>query len=273
MGFIIFTDLDGTLLDHHTYEWGEATPALERIRAEGWPLIPVTSKTRSEVAPLRAKLGLTDPFVVENGGGVFLPDRPPWSGLGEALHATDGVPIRRLTLGRPYDEIRAFVEVHGRDLGMRGFGDVDVGTVADWTGLDAAAAARARARDFTEPFLLDDDALDDVRRLAETEGLGVTSGGRFHHLMGAEQDKGRAVRILRRCWREGGHAAARAIALGDGQNDVPMLEAADVAIRIPAPGRPLPSVARPDAITAPAPGPAGWSTALIELFDAPAHEA
>jgi predicted mannosyl-3-phosphoglycerate phosphatase (HAD superfamily) len=57
------------------------------------------------------------------------------------------------------------------------------------------------------------------------------------------------------------------VALGDGTNDVPMLEAADEAIRIPAPDRPLPQLTRPDAGTAPAPGPAGWNAALSALFD------
>jgi mannosyl-3-phosphoglycerate phosphatase len=272
MGFIIFTDLDGTLLDHHSYRWDEAVPALERIRAEGWPLIPVTSKTRAEVAPLRAELRLDDPFVVENGGGVFLPDRAPWSALGDPLPESDGVPLRCLTLGRPYSEIRSFVQRHGAELGIRGFGDVDAAVVARWTGLDTAAAALARSRDFTEPFLLEDEGrLGEVRARARDEGLSVTSGGRFHHLMGAGQDKGRAVRILHRCWIDGADPEARSVALGDGTNDVPMLEAADEAVRIPAPGRPLPRVSRSDARTAPHEGPAGWSAALLDLFDTSIH--
>jgi mannosyl-3-phosphoglycerate phosphatase len=267
MGFIIFTDLDGTLLDHHTYRWTEAVPALERIEAEGWPLIPVTSKTRAEVAPLRDEVGLTDPFVVENGGGIFLPERAPWHTLGQPVEG--GASLRVLTLGKAYAEVRDFVTRHGAEFGMTGFGDVDDATVADWTGLGHDAAARARRRDFTEPFVLDDDdRLDDLRRRAREEGFAVTSGGRFHHLMGAAQDKGRAVGILHRAWRDGGDHAARSVALGDGSNDIPMLEAADIAVRIPAPGRPLPPLDRADARTAPAEGPAGWSAALLSLFDA-----
>ena len=33
----------------------------------------VTSKTRSEVEPVRRALGNHDPFIVENGGAAFLP--------------------------------------------------------------------------------------------------------------------------------------------------------------------------------------------------------
>ncbi len=30
--YLIFTDLDGTLLDHETYSWEAAQPAIERLR-------------------------------------------------------------------------------------------------------------------------------------------------------------------------------------------------------------------------------------------------
>ena len=33
--YVIFTDLDGTLLDADTYSWAAATPALEALRASG----------------------------------------------------------------------------------------------------------------------------------------------------------------------------------------------------------------------------------------------
>lgn len=264
MGFIIFTDLDGTLLDHDTYRWDAATPALTRIRAEGWPLVLVTSKTRAEVEPLRRELGLTDPFVVENGGGVYLPDTAPWSNVGER-DALRG--LRVLVLGRNYEDIRDFVTSEGHRHGMRGFGDMDVSEIAQRTGLSHEAAKLAGARDFTEPFVLDEHAsLSALGAAAERAGLRITTGGRFHHLMGEGQDKGRAVRRLVDAWRSGGATATVSVALGDGQNDVPMLEAADVAILIPAEDRPLPGVSRPDARVASARGPEGWNAALTELF-------
>ncbi|MFQ5696467.1 MAG: mannosyl-3-phosphoglycerate phosphatase, partial [Terriglobia bacterium] len=46
---IVFTDLDATLLDHQTYSWAAAEPALRRLRLLGIPLVFCTSKTRAEV--------------------------------------------------------------------------------------------------------------------------------------------------------------------------------------------------------------------------------
>src|SRR5713226_6564538 len=71
---LIFTDLDGTLLDARTYSWAGAEPALAEIERRRIPLVLVTSKTRAEVEPLRRKLGHAHPFITENGGGVFIPD-------------------------------------------------------------------------------------------------------------------------------------------------------------------------------------------------------
>ncbi|NEO25915.1 MAG: HAD hydrolase family protein, partial [Kamptonema sp. SIO4C4] len=70
---LIFTDLDGTLLGSDDYRYEAAVPAIAQLQQRAIPLIPVTSKTRAEVEVLRHALHLTDPFIVENGSGIFIP--------------------------------------------------------------------------------------------------------------------------------------------------------------------------------------------------------
>ena len=70
---LVFSDLDGSLLDHHDYSFGAALPAIEALRQRGVPLILCSSKTRAEIEPLRARLDNRDPFIVENGAAVFIP--------------------------------------------------------------------------------------------------------------------------------------------------------------------------------------------------------
>ncbi len=72
---VIFTDLDGSLLDAETYRYNAARAALEELTACQVPLVLCTSKTRAEVEPLRQELGNTDPFIVENGGASIFPTR------------------------------------------------------------------------------------------------------------------------------------------------------------------------------------------------------
>src|SRR3989338_4319171 len=72
---IIFADLDGTLLDHFTYSFSAASDVLKLIKEKGIPLIICTSKTRAEILPIRRRLRNKDPFISENGGAVYIPDR------------------------------------------------------------------------------------------------------------------------------------------------------------------------------------------------------
>ena len=44
---VIYTDLDGTLLDHHTYSFDAARSTIAALSERGIPVIPCTSKTRS----------------------------------------------------------------------------------------------------------------------------------------------------------------------------------------------------------------------------------
>jgi len=70
---IIFTDLDGTLLDNSSYSFEAALPALQLIKEKNIPLIICSSKTRKEIEHYRKKLYNLHPFISENGGGIFIP--------------------------------------------------------------------------------------------------------------------------------------------------------------------------------------------------------
>jgi len=71
---IVFTDLDGTLLDHHTYDYSPALPALAKLQERQIPLVFCTSKTAAEMIPFRTEIENVDPFIVENGGGTYIPE-------------------------------------------------------------------------------------------------------------------------------------------------------------------------------------------------------
>ncbi len=70
---LVFTDLDATLLDHETYDWRPAQPALDELRRRGIPVIFNSSKTKAEQLALRAEIGNEHPFIVENGAAVYFP--------------------------------------------------------------------------------------------------------------------------------------------------------------------------------------------------------
>lgn len=262
---LVFTDLDGTLLDHGDYTFQSALPALERIQREGWPLIMVTSKTRPEVEELQGRMGLVQPFVVENGGGIFFPSK---YGHLDLPHAGAREDYRVVTLGRPYREIRSFLQDLPEDLSVRGFGDMSPREVQEVTGLPEKRARMARAREFTEPFLPPDGGrLEALQARAREAGLTIVRGGRFFHLMDEGQDKGRAVRIVRKAFEAYWNESCKTVGLGDSRNDLPMLQAVDVPVVVPNPDGSPPEISRDHVVRARKPGSAGWNEALQRILD------
>lgn len=273
---LVFTDLDGSLLDPEDYTWSGAESSLARLRDLDVPIVFVTSKTRSEVEELRHQMELDEPFVVENGGGIFFPERYAEAAPEKAVRFG---PFLGVTLGRTYREIREFVSELPAEMGFRGFGDMSAREIADVADLPLEDAVRAKRREFTEPFLLtgEEGALERLTRRARERDFAIVRGGRFHHLIGPAQDKGRAVRIVAEALagihRGPGEETVppTTIGLGDSPNDLPMLREVDLAVVIPdREGRVL-VLDRPT-ITAPSPGSVGWNVAMtriLELYESP----
>ena len=136
---IIFSDLDGTLLDHDDYRWQAAGPALDRLKAAQIPLVLNSSKTMPEIRALREELGNNDPFIVENGAAVVIPP-----------HALGNAEEEVVNFGATRDRV---LEVLGaqRKRGARftSFADMSANELAAETGLDPAAAGRAKERLWT----------------------------------------------------------------------------------------------------------------------------
>jgi mannosyl-3-phosphoglycerate phosphatase len=70
---LIFTDLDATLVDHDTYDFEAARTTLEMLRNKTVPVIICSSKTHAEIEVYRKRMDLRGPFIVENGGAIFVP--------------------------------------------------------------------------------------------------------------------------------------------------------------------------------------------------------
>lgn len=71
---LVFTDLDGTLLDFHTLDWQPAAPWLAKLRDKQIPVILCSSKTASGMQDMQQELGLGGlPYIAENGA-VIQPD-------------------------------------------------------------------------------------------------------------------------------------------------------------------------------------------------------
>lgn len=157
--FVIFTDLDATLLDQRTYSFKPARPILEKVKKLKIPVVLCTSKTRAETEPLARALGLKHPFIVENGGAVFMVENyfPADFFKKLGLKTLKSKRYRVVEFGTPYRKLRRFFQLLRKRVGLplKGFGDLTVGQVATLTGLGKKEARRARMREYDEPFFLE----------------------------------------------------------------------------------------------------------------------
>jgi mannosyl-3-phosphoglycerate phosphatase len=258
---LVFTDLDGTLLDAHDFNWTAASPVLEQLRALQIPVIPVTSRTRAEVIRLRQDTGLDGPFIVESGSAIMLPrahsEQPQ-------QNAREGA---RIVLGCTWAEAAHGRELLQRRLGvmLTAFSQLQVTQVASLTGLHPQAAALAGAREYGEVIVRSADTRFELAAEA-ARGLGfrLLDGDRFWHLVGSGADKGRAVRRLLAHLDQ---ADTLTIALGNGPSDLGVLEAVDIPIIVPGEAGPHAAFERRDWRVAPAPGPRGWAAALSAVLE------
>lgn len=261
---VIFTDLDGTLLDEHDHSFEAAQPALDLIAGLGIPLIFCTSKTRAEVEGVRDRLANRHPFIVENGGAAFVPKGYfpfPW-------------PVSRevgdydvMEFGERHPDLvealqRASAESHCR---VRGFHEMTVAEVGTRCRLSPAEAAAAKQREYDEPFeVLDAGLTGDLLKAIAALGKRWTRGDAFYHITG-NSDKAQAVQALAGLYRRV-YGQISTLGLGDALNDAAFLNAVDLPFLIRSRFTVQLKKAVPQGCVTQVGGPQGWKGAVLASF-------
>lgn len=263
-GIIIFTDLDGTLLDYYTYSCEVVKPLVEKLKGAGVEIVPCSSKTRAEIEIYRKRLGLETPFIVENGGAIFI-GKDYFSSRYKYQRETGS--YRVIELGIAYEEVRRKLDVVRQEcnLSFRGFGDMDDAQVAALTGLDMDLAGRARMREYSETLDLGSSESDISHVLGKIKdaGLNWSRGSRLYGIAGGS-DKGIAVKILVGLYKKK-LGRIKTIGVGDSPNDEPMLAEVDLPVLVQKPGGFWEDIKIPNLYRVKGIGPEGWVQAIKEL--------
>lgn len=266
--YLIFTDLDGTLLDHETYSWQAAEATITALKAAGIPIILNTSKTFVELEKLQRELTLSTPFIVENGAAIYIP-----------VEYFDQQPEDTVLSGKYW--VKTFCQPRRYWLSVlnkvafeyqqyfTGFSQFTESELIDLTGLTTQQAHDALQREFSEPihWYGTHEQREVFKDLMSNYGANLLQGGRFLHISGA-CDKGLAQHWLAERYREQrSEINITTIALGDSDNDIAMLETADIAVLIRSPKHDYPALQRQSkAIQSEEYGPKGWAEALTHLL-------
>ncbi len=260
---VIFSDLDGTLLHPQSYSFEAAEPALSRLRRQNTPLVLCTSKTRAEVEMWQERLGISHPFIVENGGAVYIPAGYFPFAIEQASRR-DGYDV--IEFGTPYLELLLALREAAAETGCEvlGFHQMSLADISLRTSLPVHQAVLAKRREYDEPFEILGSGTHALLAAIERRGKRWTRGDRFYHITGGN-DKAAAVEYLTKLYRRA-FGSVHTVGVGDGHNDARFLLAVDTPVIIRSRFAVALKLAVPHALVTDAPGPHGWSEALLPLL-------
>jgi len=220
---IVFADLDGSLLNDR-YEYDQIEPIIHQLLSLNVSIVFASSKTRNEIDFYRNKWQITDPFIIENGSAIQIPEN--YFGIHyEFTRRVQGYSI--IELGTAYCIIREKLDIVRNCTGAKivGFGDMTAEEIAKDSGLPLYLAQLAKKRQYSEPFKILDGSEKEVLDAISSEGLCYTRGGRYLHALG-NCDKGKATSILKNLYLQQ-FKRIFSIGVGDSDNDLTMLKIVD----------------------------------------------
>ena len=253
----IVTDLDGTLMDEN-YDISPAKKTLNMLSELHIPVIPCTSKTASEVRYFRNENGLKDPFIVENGAAIY------------GCYENNSLEWE-LILGKSYSELKVILMNIAKKINfnLTPLNDLNKSQIFELTGLSDQGIIRALDRQWSVPFLNPPDHIfEEIKVICKSYNVHIFKGNRMSHLLSCESHKGQAVNKLKDYLQ---NKDVKVIALGDSQNDLPLLEYADISIVIP--GKNGPNKYLQNGIDngffklANAPHAEGWSNSVEDIIN------
>ena len=256
-------DLDGTVLGFDLKLDPRDVEAVGRALAAGIHVIACTGRPFPGALPWVRKLGLTDPFVCYQGAQVRAPDGGTLLDSGVS-HAKAMEVIRfcrqRDLHVQAYRDDRLLVERdrpeahhYARHAGM------EINFVAD---LDQAMGAFTPKLVIVAAHETIEALLPAVRRRWQGELYAATSLPDYLEITNPKADKRQALEFLSRRLDV---SAGDAVAVGDGRNDLPMIEWAGLGVAVE--GAPAEVLAAADRVI-PKPGSGGIAELVGQLLGA-----
>ena len=259
---IVFTDLDGTLLNRINFQWTDAEPAILRLKDLGVPIVFCSSKTLAEQVPLQKEMQITDPMIVENGSAVVFPP---------AIHCPVGLPhfgpagYKAKLFGRDVNTIRDTLTSIREDLHLpfKCYHEMSDSELSELTGLHGDSISLARRRDFSETINMQCNDTQQARfeNALQSFGLTTRSGGHLQTITAAVCNKGRAVQyLLDELY--GLDSTPVSIGIGDSPNDADFLKVVDHAFQVQTPDNTWHNLQVYGLKRISAIGPVGWSASI-----------
>lgn len=262
---IVYTDLDGTLLDLKSYSFMQSIGAIEKLKSARVPVIFCSSKTRKEQEFYRKSVGLKTPFIVENGSAIYIPKGYFSKPIPYNTYQTEDYEV--ICLGKSVNAIRQLLHARREELRLNFdfYEDLPAEEVSMITGLDVKSSRRAMQRDYSETILRGRTSKGLYEAL-EREGFQSIPGSKFETVISATADKGKAVDILNELFLSE-YGQIKTYGIGDSINDAEMLASVQKAFLVQRPNGEWANIDDVFVKVVNGIGPRGWTKVVEQVLN------
>ena len=175
---IIFTDLDGTLLNEESFSFKQIITFIKNLlKLDNFFIFFISSKTKEEMINLRKKMNINVPLIYENGAGIY--DLKFCNLIKEPLKKNIVLAKQKIK------EIKKKTN-HFRGLksSLRFLDSMDIKEIKTILGLPSDEIQFAIDRKFSRLFLFngDDSFLKNLKIQASENSLSINKGGRVYSI-------------------------------------------------------------------------------------------
>lgn len=259
---VIYTDLDGTLLDLETYDHRITEESVHKLTNSGTPVIFCSSKTLAEQRYFQELFHLNTPMIIENGAGVVIP-RTFHAYFEDLPHRIiDNYLLFSFTEG--YNFILENLDRIRKELNLKllGYHDLQFGEISEITGISVDDLERTTNRLFSETLLMGDFNAPNFQKMRQAlfeVDLQCTPGSKFFTISGISSNKGKAINWLNRHLKQINSKNFTTIGIGDSFNDLSMLAEVERPFLVQKPDSTFSKIEVHNLMKIEKPGPYGWN--------------
>ena len=216
---IIFTDLDGSLLDRETFNFDSIKNYIFKLLKKEIFIIPNSSKTKKEIILFNKELKKNLPIICENGSAIY------------GLNSLNKNLPDNIILSRDKDEIyKIFKKSIPKKLQSKCMfiHKMSEKKQVDIMGLKGKNLRLALKREYSIPFIFNDNKTQKMKlnKLISLSGLSLHEGGRVLNLCD-KVSKALAMKKLVKIYKKIDTRKLIIIGVGDNYNDLEMLKSSN----------------------------------------------
>lgn len=216
---LIFTDLDGTLLNKKSFYYDEAKDLIKNCIKNGVVIVPNSSKTSIELNEFCNEAEISPIYISENGSSIH------------GLNILNSKLNKKIILSRTKDQIlNCFLKnvEHNFQKKCKFVEDLKTSEQIQILGLPKEKLAKALKRDFSIPMIFNgnENEKKQLKKLIKKLDMKVQDGGRVLNL-GDDVSKGNAMSFFVKNLSKITNKNYTIIGIGDNENDISMLDKSD----------------------------------------------